>query len=76
MNPADAQAMGLEDGQIVGVKVGQGERSLTFGRTLIRIQPNAFTEMHIDTDEANAAGIGAGWEGEIVELEAHLDPGA
>ncbi|PTX00413.1 acetate/propionate family kinase [Pararhodobacter aggregans] len=75
MNPADALAMGLEDGQIVGVNVGQGERSLTFGRTLIRIQPNAFTEMHIDTDEANAAGIGAGWEGEIVALEAHLDPG-
>ncbi|GAB1377420.1 acetate/propionate family kinase [Pararhodobacter aggregans] len=74
LNPADALAMGLEDGQIVGVKVGQGERSLTFGRTLVRIQPNAFTEMHIDTDEANAAGIGAGWEGEIVDLEAHLDP--
>lgn len=76
MNPADARAMGLEDGQIVAVKVGQGERALTFGQTLIRIQPNAFTEMHIDTDEANAAGIGAGWEGEIVALEAHLDPGA
>ncbi|MCB1388061.1 MAG: phosphate propanoyltransferase [Rhodobacteraceae bacterium] len=74
LNPVDAESMGLEDGQQVEVKVGQGERALTFGRTLIRIQPNAFTEMHIDTDEANAAGIGPGWEGEVVSgIEAHLD---
>lgn len=72
MNPRDAEAMGLEDGQVVSIGIGEGERGLTFGHTLIRIQPNAFTEMHIDTDEANAAGIGPGCEGEVVDLEAHL----
>lgn len=73
LHPRDAEAMGLEDGQRVDVRINQGERSLTFGQTLIRIQPAAFTEMHIDTDEANAAGIRAGWEGELLDLEAHLD---
>ncbi|WP_127104859.1 acetate/propionate family kinase [Pararhodobacter zhoushanensis] len=72
MHPDDAQAMGLEDGQMVSVRIGQGERALTFGHTKIRIQPNAFTEMHIDTDEANASGIGADWVGEVIEMEAHL----
>ncbi|MFN4100388.1 MAG: PduL/EutD family phosphate acyltransferase, partial [Pararhodobacter sp.] len=73
MNPVDAEAMGLEDGQVVSVRIGKGERALTFGHTLIRVQPEAFTEMHIDTDEANAAGIGGDCVGEVIELEAHLD---
>lgn len=73
INPADAAAMGLEDGQEVSVRVGTGDRALTFARTLIRVQPNAFTEMHIDTDEANAAGIGPDCEGAVVPgVEAHL----
>jgi len=73
INPTDAAAMGLADGEEVSVRIGEGERALTFGRTLIRVQPNAFTEMHIDTDEANAAGIGAGSEGQVIEgLAAHL----
>lgn len=65
INPTDAEAMGLSDRQIVSVRVGEGERALTFARTLVRVQPTAFTEMHIDTDEANAAGIGPGFEGQV-----------
>ena len=73
INPSDAEAMGLEDRQLVRVRIGTGERALTFARTLVRVQPNAFTEMHIDTDEANAAGIGADYEGQIaVGIEAHV----
>ncbi len=72
MHPDDAAAMGLHDGQDVAMRIGEGERALTFGRTLIRVQPNAFTEMHIDTDEANAAGIGPGCEGLVVALEARV----
>ena len=51
---------------MVAVRLGEGERALTFARTLIRVQPNAFTEMHIDTDEANAAGIGPDCEGQVI----------
>lgn len=65
INPTDADAMGLQDHQVVSVRVGEGERALTFARVLVRVQPTAFTEMHIDTDEANAAGIGPGFEGQI-----------
>ncbi|GAB4259474.1 MAG: hypothetical protein Kow0013_02190 [Pararhodobacter sp.] len=66
INPEDAARMGLEDGQEVDVSVGSGERALTFARTRVRVQPGAFTEMHIDTDEANAAGIGPGCEGQLL----------
>ena len=69
-NPTDAAAMGLSDGQYVDVTLGDGPRALTFTRTLIRIQPDAFTEMHIDTDEANAAGLGAGAEGDLAPTRA------
>ncbi|MCF3973220.1 acetate/propionate family kinase [Paracoccus salsus] len=65
-NPADAAAMGLEDGELVDIEVhGAGGRGLVFGRTLVRVAPGAATEMHIDTDEANAAGIVGVAEGEL-----------
>jgi acetate kinase len=66
-NPEDARAMGLEDGQFVDVDVSNGERGLVFSKTLVRVSENAFTEMHIDTDEANAAGIGIEGEGELAK---------
>jgi acetate kinase len=73
INPTDAEAMGLTDGQEIDVRVGSGDRALTFAGTLVRVQPTAFTEMHIDTDEANAAGIGPDCEGQLVpHLEAVL----
>lgn len=65
-NPVDAAAMGVQDGQIVGVRVGSDSRGLTFSRVLVRVAEGAFTEMHIDTDEANAAGIGGGCAGALV----------
>jgi acetate kinase len=65
-NPEDASRLGLEDGEFVDVRVGDQHRGLTFARTLVRVAADSFTEMHIDTDEANAAGISAGAEGELV----------
>ena len=71
-NPTDAARLGLEDGEYVDVRIGDHDRGLTFARTLIRVGANSFTEMHIDTDEGNAAGIGVGdgEEGEIVHGQA------
>ncbi len=71
-NPEDAEAMGMEDGQFVEVHVGDDAsgRGLTFAHTLVRVQPNAFTEMHIDTDEANAAGIRVEGEGSVAETHS------
>jgi propanediol utilization protein len=41
-------------------------RSLSFGDVLVRISDSARLETHIDSDEANAAGIGSHLEGEFI----------
>lgn len=65
-NPEDAAAMGLSDGSFIPVRVtGAGGRDLIFDRVQIRVAPGTVTEMHIDTDEANAAGIIGAGEGEL-----------
>jgi len=66
MHPDDAARRGLRDRQEVEVRVTGTGRDMTYSDVIIRVQPNAFTEMHIDTDEANAAGITAGAEGALV----------
>ena len=73
-NPDDATLLGLVDGQEVAVRIGESERALTFSGTRVRVGKDSFTEMHIDTDEANAAGLGAAAEGEIVAMASRLMP--
>lgn len=63
MTPQDAATFGVRDRDIVEVAVGSGERSLTFGNVLIRVSPDYRLEMHLDTDEGNAAEIDPGEEG-------------
>ena len=59
MAPKDAMAAGVHDGDIVSVKA-DNERGTIFNNVQIRVD-NSFTlEMHIDTDEANAAQIKSG----------------
>jgi acetate kinase len=58
MAPEDALGFALRDKDIVRVRV-EGPRSLTFGDVLVRVHPEFRLEMHIDTDEANAAEISA-----------------
>lgn len=65
-NPDDASRLGLSDGMLVDVHIGDEERGLVFGKTLVRVGANAVTEMHIDTDEANAADIRVSGEGSLV----------
>jgi acetate kinase len=55
-SPADALAYGLRDRDVVRVALS-GERSLIFGDVLVRVAPDFSLEMHIDTDEANAAEV-------------------
>lgn len=59
MSPADAAAASLHDGDIVSVKV-DNERGTIFNEVLIRVDDSFTLEMHIDTDEANAAKIATG----------------
>ena len=70
ISPEHAAERGLHDGEFVDVHVGDGERGLVFSRTRIRVQDDAYTEMHIDTDEANAAGISVQGEGALARTHA------
>ena len=55
---------GLKNGDVVSVRKG-GSRALVFGNVVVRTGGGHEMEMHIDTDEANAAGMQCG---EILEL--------
>lgn len=65
--PADAEAFGVKDGQIVSVRVVQSNgRSLIFGDTVCRVSPSFALSMHVDTDESNAAALPRDAKGELV----------
>ncbi len=64
MTPADAEAAGLKDKDIVKVSCGGNGRKLVFDDVVIRVSEKFATAMHIDTDESNAAGGPS--EGEII----------
>lgn len=66
MTPADAEAYGVENGQIVSVKV-ESERSAILGDVVVRVNPNFSLAMHIDTDEANAACAFGKCYGELIK---------
>lgn len=67
MTPADAAAFGVENGQIVSVKVDTGAgRAVVFGDTVVRVSEKFALAMHIDTDECNAAAAFGEATGTIV----------
>ena len=65
--PADAEALGVQNGDIVSVKIDTDGRSLVFGDVVVRVSDSYALAMHIDTDESNAAGCGREVYGEIVK---------
>lgn len=67
MTNADAEKFGVNNGDVVSVKVESDGRSLIFGDTVVRVSDTYALAMHIDTDEANAAGLKGSTEGEIIK---------
>ena len=66
MTPEDAAELGVEDKQIVSVKIDTA-RPLIFGDVVVRVSPKFALAMHIDTDECNAACAYGQVFGEIVK---------
>ena len=66
LTPEAAAEFGVQDKQIVSVKIDTDGRSLIFGDVVIRVSASYAPAMHIDTDECNAAGIAGNVEGEII----------
>ncbi len=56
MSPETAEKLGLKQGDRIKVKA-HGAASLTFDDVVVRIKEGLILQMHIDTDEANAAGL-------------------
>lgn len=69
MTPADAERLGVKDRDWVMVKVG-GERGLIYDDVLVRVKESYRLDMHLDTDEANAADLGPGATGELIKGSA------
>ena len=60
MSPSDAQTFGVVDGDYVDIDV-DGKRKTRWFDVQIRVHKDFRLEMHVDTDDANAAGIGNGF---------------
>jgi len=54
--PENARLLGLTDGELVSVEVF-GNRKTTYGDVLVRVKEGFRLRVHLDMDEANAAGL-------------------
>ena len=65
MSRKAAEAGGVKDGYVVSVRA-DNERGTIFNHVQIRVDDSFTLEMHIDTDEANAAKISTGMTVRII----------
>ncbi len=65
MTPADAEKYGIKDNDLVDVEI-QNSKPTRYYDVQVRVHKDFNTEMHIDTDDANASGIKTGDRVEIL----------
>lgn len=68
LTPADAEELGVQDKDVVWVKVDTDGRSAVLGDVVCRVNANFARAMHIDTDESNAVSAPRELYGEIIKL--------
>ncbi|MCL1981750.1 MAG: phosphate propanoyltransferase [Clostridiales bacterium] len=66
LSESQAKEAGVADKDVVSLKV-EGERGLIFNNVLVRAGDGHEKEVHLDTDEGNAAGCSAETIGEIIK---------
>ncbi len=54
--PKDARRLGLRNGQLLSVRVG-GKDGVVYSGVKVRVDPSYKLDLHLDTDEGNAARI-------------------
>lgn len=62
---SDAERWGIRDKQLLRVQL-RGERPLIFEDVIARVSDQFALDMHIDTDEGNAAGVKTGDQAELL----------
>lgn len=70
MHPSDAERLGIKNNDTVMLKTS-GDRSLIFDDVVARVHEHFSLDFHIDTDEANAAGLKTGDKVELFTLLKH-----
>ena len=66
MSIDEAKQFGVVDGEYADVEL-MGERRTLFYDVQIRAHKDFRLEMHIDTDDANAAGVGNGFKAKLIK---------
>jgi len=60
MNPAEAERLGFKDQDRIELAAESDDRRMLFRDVVVRVSPTYRLEMHLDTDEGNAAGLRSG----------------
>jgi acetate kinase len=68
MSPGDAARFGVRDRQRVSVAIDSDGRDMVFGDVVVRVSPRFSLELHLDTDEGNAANVAAGATATLVDV--------
>ena len=66
MPPSEAQRFGISDCDSVSVRIDSAGRDVTFSDVSVRVSPQFTLELHLDTDEANAADVKTGDHAELI----------
>lgn len=74
MSPEDARRFGVVDRQRVQVGIDSNGRDMVFSDVIVRVSPRFRLELHLDTDEGNAAGVDAGTRATLLQA-GELPPG-
>jgi putative phosphotransacetylase len=61
-----AEEAGVKNGDLVKIKIESEKRTTIYDDVVCRVKDSYLAEVHVDTDEANAAGMGGGCECEII----------
>ena len=68
MGPTDAAYYGVRDGDRMALRVHSGSCSTTFENLIVRVGEKIKLEVHLDTDEGNAADLDHAEAVELVKM--------